>query len=148
MSLLGGGLQAGPWFQNTVALGAFGVLAPRYDWIPAWFFISAPTCPPSISEQDFDDDDASIMAQALDSLIEESDDDEDFATPQVVQPQCACRRLSIIEASSSEDSSLDEEEEDAASPIRRAAQQRVRLCGAITNKESKGRFPPRSVQNT
>ena len=31
MSFLGGGFQARPWFQNTVALGAIGILAPRYD---------------------------------------------------------------------------------------------------------------------
>ena len=114
MSLLGGRFPAGPWFQNTVALGAFGLLAPRYDWIPAWFIPPAPTHPPvqdtSSSE---DDEDFNEMAQALDSLIEE-------------RPQRACRRLPTIEESSS--SSDEEEEEDAASHIQRAARCRVRTA--------------------
>ena len=127
MLLLGGGFQAGPWFQNTVALGAFGVLATRYDWIPAWFPPPAPPCLPSLSEDDSSDDSSSIMAQALDRLIEESED-EDLVAPQVVRPQRACLRRPIIEASSSEGSSSDEEEEDAASPIRRAARRHVRVA--------------------
>ena len=63
------------------------------------------------------------MAQALDRLIEESDD-EDLVVTQVVRPTSACRRPPIIEASWSEESSSDEE--DAASPIGLAARQRVR----------------------
>ena len=67
------------------------------------------------------------MAQALDRLIEESND-EDAVAPEVVRPQRACHRPPIIEASSSEESSSDEDEQEAASPIRQAARQRVRTA--------------------
>ena len=63
MSLLGGGVPGGPWYQGP---GAFGILATRYDWIPAWF------AQDTLSEDD--------MAQALDRLIEESSSEEDAAS--------------------------------------------------------------------
>ena len=96
MSLLVGGFQDGPWFQNTTALGAFGILAPRYDWFLASFTPPAPTHSPAqetSSSEEYEDFDQ--MAQALDRLIEE-------------WPQRACRRPPIIEESSS---SSDEEKE-------------------------------------
>ena len=37
MSLLGGGITARPLFQDSHWLRAFGILAPLYEWIPAWF---------------------------------------------------------------------------------------------------------------
>ena len=125
MWFLGGGFQASLWFQNTSTLGAFGFLVPQYDWIPAWFSRPAPTCPPSLSEDDSSDDNSSIMAQALDRLIEEPDNEE-LVAPQFIRPTCACRPPPIVEASSSKESSSDEDEEDAASPIWRALRQRVR----------------------
>ena len=78
MSLLGGGFQAGPWFQDLAAWGAFGILAPRFDWIPAWFsFQSSPRTKEEI------DDNKDQLAQELDRRIKEnsfedtaSDDDE------------------------------------------------------------------------
>ena len=64
------------------------------------------------------------MAQAVDLLIEESED-EDLVVPEMERtlPTRAYRCPPIVEASSSEESSSDKE--DAASPIRRAARQRV-----------------------
>ena len=55
MSLLGGENPGGPWYQGS---GAFGILAPRYNWIPVWF------AQDTLSKGE--------MAQALDGLIEES----------------------------------------------------------------------------
>ena len=90
MTLLAGGFQAGPWFQNIVALGAFGMLAPRFDWIPSWFPSQAPTEPrveDTSSSSSYEDEDLDQLAQELDSLIEQSP---------------------IIEESSSEDTASDE----------------------------------------
>ena len=58
MSLLGGGVPGRPWYQGP---GAFGILALRYDRIPAWF------AQDTLSEDN--------MAPALDSLIEESSEE-------------------------------------------------------------------------
>ena len=124
MSLLVGGFQAGSWFQNTAVLGAFGVLAPRYDWVPAWFTPSAPPAQePFSSEDDSSDEDLDPLALALDNLITQH-------SVLKQQPQRACRRPLIIEESSSSGgSSLDEEEEaDTASHILRAACHSVRTA--------------------
>ena len=45
------------------------IIAPGYDWIPAWFTPSDPTCPTGSSSED-ESSDTSIMAQTLDGLIE------------------------------------------------------------------------------
>ena len=90
------------------------------------------------------------MAQALDRLTKESSvsEDEDLVAPEVDRviktlPIRACRRPPIVEESSEESSSDD----DVASPIRERHCSVYGLRGAITNKESKVRFAPRSVLN-
>ena len=104
MSLLGGGFPVGPWFQNTTALGIFGILAPRYDWIPAWFPSPDPPAKETFSSSSWDFDQ---LALALDRLIEESlssaSDDEDLVAQEVdsLIKALPARDCAIAEKSSS-----------------------------------------------
>ena len=89
------------------------------------------------------------MPRALDDLLEASSDDDD--TSMRAQDQAIIKVSdddpSSYQASFSESSS-EEESEDAASPFVEWHGNVYWLHCAIMNKESKGRFAPRSIRNT
>ena len=64
-------IPGGPWFQGTVALGAFRVLAPRFDWIPDCIPSELqPWIDPRIDDSSSDEDEDMDQDQALVNLIE------------------------------------------------------------------------------
>ena len=92
MSLLGGGIQARPWSQDSAWLTAFGILAPRIDWIPSWFPSSTSSSPPRTWLEDADLVEAFLdMLGDVDRLIGALD-----SWKKPPQPQCSslwtCRR--------------------------------------------------------
>lgn len=84
------------------------MLAPRFQWIPAWFsFTSEPRTYPRVEETDSsDEDDMDQLAQALDRLIE--------------RPPLSCRRPPIVkeDMSSSEYTASENDVATQEDPIR------------------------------